>query len=470
MSARILIVDDTPSSVKMLAAKLTNEYYEVLTADAGRAALKAVEEDAPDLVLLDVMMPGIDGFDVCRQIKQNPQTTHIPVVMITALSGREDRVRGLEAGADDFLTKPVDDTMLFARVRSLVRLKRMLEQWSLREETSERLGFKFDAVDVLDSGTGIGAHIILVDDSTVQKSNIQEILGADNHRITVIDDYDASGKIVDIGSDVIVISLSTDTDAPLRLASRLRSLEPTRQVPILLIGDTEDMDHFIKALELGVNDYLVRPIDKHELIARVRTQIRRKRYQDRLHTNLMQHLSMALTDSLTGLHNRRYLTTHLASVMGRMPEQDKPVSLLMIDLDHFKKVNDTYGHAAGDEVLFEVGQRILRNIRGFDLAARYGGEEFVVEMPDTPVEVALGVADRLRETMANEPVKISSSKDKISVTLSIGVAESRDGNETADELLKRADEALYEAKRAGRNRVIPTPPKTTPNAPETRPG
>ena len=241
-------------------------------------------------------------------------------------------------------------------------------------------------------------------------------------------------------------------------------------MPILLIGDTEDMDHFIKALELGVNDYLIRPIDKHELIARVRTQVRRKRYQDRLHANLMQHLSMALTDSLTGLHNRRYLTTHLESVMGRMPEQDKPVSLLMIDIDHFKKVNDTYGHTAGDEVLFEVGQRILRNIRGFDLAVRYGGEEFVIEMPDTPVEVALGVADRLCETMANEPVRISGSKDKISVTLSIGVAESRDGNETADELLKRADEALYEAKRAGRNRVIPTPPKTARNVPETRPG
>ena len=468
MSARILIVDDTPASVKMLSAKLTNEYYEVLTAADGKAALKAVNENGPDLVLLDVMMPGMDGFEVCRQIKQNPSTTHIPVVLITALSGRNDQIRGLEAGADDFLTKPVDDTTLFVRVRSLVRLKHMLEQWRLREETSEKLGFIANESAIVDSGTD--ANIILVDDSAVEKSNITEALASDNDHVTAIEDYDASGKIVDLDGDVVVISLTTDVDAPLRLASRLRSLEPTRQIPILLIGDVEDKDHFVKALEIGVNDYLMRPIDEQELVARVRTQVRRKRYQDRLHANFLQHLSMALTDSLTGLHNRRYLSTHLDAVMERMQDSNKPVSLLMIDLDHFKKVNDTYGHGAGDEVLHEVGQRILRNIRGFDLAVRYGGEEFVVVMPDTPVDVALGVADRLCEKMANDPVKISDAKDKISVTLSIGVAVSKGSEETAETLLKRADESLYEAKRSGRNRVIPAPSKEAKSAVQTLPG
>ena len=468
MSARILIVDDQPASVKVLAAKLTNEYYQVLTAADGPAALEAVERDAPDLILLDVMMPGMDGFDVCRRIKQNPKHTHIPVVIVTALGSQEDRVRGLDAGADDFLTKPVDDTTLFARVRSLVRLKHMLEQWRMREATSERLGFTTETMEGMDDGTG--ARIILVDDSTIQKKNISRALGADNDHITVIDDYDASGKIVDLGGDVIIISLSLDTDAPLRLASRLRSLEPSRQIPILLIGDQEDQNLFIKALELGVNDYIMRPIDEPELLARVRTQVRRKRYQDRLHENFLQHLSMALTDSLTGLHNRRYLSTHLDSVMERMRDSEKPVSLLMIDVDHFKRVNDTYGHGVGDEVLHEIGQQILRNIRGFDLAARYGGEEFAVVMPDTPVEVALGVAERLCEKMASEPVHVTGSKDKIRITLSIGVAVSEDLDETAKNLLKRADEALYKAKSAGRNQVIPTPPKAARAAVEALPG
>ena len=168
MSARILIVDDTPASIKILAAKLTSEYYEVLTATDGPSALVAVESDAPDLVLLDVMMPGMDGFEVCRRIKDNPETTHVPVVMVTALGSTEDRVKGLEAGADDFLTKPVDDITLFARIRSLVRLKHMLEQWRLRGATSERLGYMAEGVEIIDSGTA--AHILLVDDSAVQKN------------------------------------------------------------------------------------------------------------------------------------------------------------------------------------------------------------------------------------------------------------------------------------------------------------
>src|SRR5687767_6106564 len=140
MSARILVVDDIDSNVRLLEAKLSAEYYEVLTASDGPTALAIAASESPDVVLLDVMMPGMDGFQVCRRLKDDPLTRHIPVVLVTALDGREDRIQGLEAGADEFLTKPIDDVMLLARVRSLTRLKAVTDELRQREASGRRIG------------------------------------------------------------------------------------------------------------------------------------------------------------------------------------------------------------------------------------------------------------------------------------------------------------------------------------------
>jgi two-component system cell cycle response regulator len=455
MSARILIVDDVVAAVKMLSAKLAAEYYDVLTALDGLNALKLAERDDPDLVLLDVMMPGMDGFEICRRIKENPVTTHIPVVMVTALNDQVDRVRGLDAGADDFLSKPISDVVLFSRVRSMVRLKRTCDQWRLREETTQKLGFLPEQT-VVHIESGRDGRVMVIDESRIEATTIKTILAEDHDEVIVADL--AGGTSVETAAesgDVIIVSLSAGSDTPLRLAARLRATEATRHLPILLIGEEEDSGRLIKALELGANDYVFRPIDSQELKARVRTQIRRKRYHDRLRANFLHNLSLALTDDLTGLHNRRFFDSHLDTAMRRMSENNKPLSLLMIDIDHFKTINDTHGHAAGDEILREVAQRLARNVRGIDLAARYGGEEFVVVMPDTSLEVAVSVAERLCGKMAGSPVVAASAGTPISTTLSVGAAQSAGPMDTAQALLRRADAALYGAKNGGRNQVRP---------------
>lgn len=460
MSARVLVVDDVLPNVKLLAAKLTREYFDVVTANSGPEALERIKAQHPDIVLLDVMMPGMDGFEVCEKIRADPATMHIPVVMVTALSDASDRVRGLEAGADDFLTKPVNDVALFARVRSLVRLKMMTDEWRLRESTSGQLGMLV-STDSVHTQTAEAARVLVVEDSAIDLDKITETLSRDRDEVTDTDTC-AGGLELALAEEfeLIVISLTLMREDGLRLCSQLRSHERTRQIPVLLLADETDMDRVAKGLELGANDYLIKPIDRNELLARTRTQVRRKRYQDKLRANYEASLSMALTDSLTGLFNRRYLSAHLPRLLDRSGGNNKPVSALLFDIDHFKVVNDTWGHGVGDEVLKEVAQRASRNLRNFDLVARLGGEEFVVIMPDTDGSQAMAVAERLRRRIAEEPFAVTAPVGKIDVTISIGVAVAdgsldADGKpESGDALLRRADTALYQAKRSGRNRVV----------------
>jgi len=452
MTARVLVVDDILSNVKLLEAKLSAEYFEVVTAFNGMDALAQIEEHEPDIVLLDVMMPGMDGFEVCRRIKANSKTAHVPVVMVTALDQSSDRVAGLDAGADDFLTKPVDDAALFARVRSLVRLKMMTDELRMRETTGQTMGL-VDPAETLNEPMPTG-RILVIEDRPESMAWFQSALGAANEMIAADSFEEAMVRVRGGDFDLIVVSLGLRSFDGLRLCSQLRSLPEARNVPILVLVSDGDRRKLTQALEMGVNDYLTRPVDKNELIARVRTQLRKKRYQDRLRHNVQLSLEMAITDQLTGLHNRRYMSRHLDTLISGAAKTGKPIAFLIFDIDHFKQVNDAYGHDIGDEVLREFAGRIAANVRGIDLACRYGGEEFVVVMPDTDMDFAYSVAERLRRSVETTPFAISREPHRLNVTISIGMAGSSGQGDTAAALLHRADQALYRAKSGGRNQVV----------------
>jgi two-component system cell cycle response regulator len=215
--------------------------------------------------------------------------------------------------------------------------------------------------------------------------------------------------------DLIVLSLSLIEEDPLKLASSLRAADATHEIPLLLIAEPEERDSILRGFDLGANDWLVLPLDENELRARARNQIRRKFYQDRLRTDFGTALEMALIDPLTGMYNQRYLMRHLR---GLLEGANRELAVLMVDVDHFKAVNDDYGHAAGDKALRAIADALRANTRAFDSLARYGGEEFVVRL-----------------------------------TVSIGAAASPLHATTPEALLRAADVALYAAKRAGRNRV-----------------
>jgi len=450
MTARILVVDDIEANVRLLEAKLAAEYYGVITAHDGPSALEVAAAEKPDIILLDVMMPGMDGFEVCRRLKDDPSTRHIPVVLVTALDGRADRIAGLEAGADEFLTKPIDDMMLFARVRSLTRLKTVIDELREREASGRRMGVIAGAASRVG---GAGGRVLVVDDQPRQAQRIASELAVE-HRPVVESDPEKALMTAKGPVDLVIVNLGARGFDGLRFAATVRSDEATRHLPILAVADFDERPRLVKALEIGVNDLLAKPIDPQELSARSRTQIRRKRYTDYLRHNLDHSLELAVTDQLTGLHNRRYMSGQLEALVRRTRHGGEPVAALLIDIDHFKKINDSYGHDVGDEVLREFAVRLASNVRAVDLPCRYGGEEFVVVMPDTKLSDAERIAERIRTHVAGAPFRISGDSDLLQVTISIGVAAASGPGDTPEALLKRADEALYEAKASGRNRVI----------------
>jgi two-component system cell cycle response regulator len=453
MTARVLVVDDVPANAKLLEARLTAEYFDVVTATSGAQALAICERAQCDIVLLDVMMPEMDGFEVCRRLKAGPATHHIPVVMVTALDQPSDRVRGLEAGADDFLTKPVSDIALVARVRSLTRLKLVTDELRMRALTSKEIGIQDPLLASL-TDAGRGGRILVIDDRRASYERIGKAL-AGKHKVDIeVDPHEALFHAAEGDYDLLIVSLGFESFDGLRLCSQVRSLERTRNVPILVIVEAEDNARLLRGLEIGVNDYLVRPIDKNEMLARVRTQIRKRRYGARLRDNVQLSMEMAITDPLTGLHNRRYMESHVTTLVEQALARGKPLALLVVDIDYFKAVNDVHGHDAGDDVLREFATRVKKSIRGIDLACRYGGEEFVIVMPETDMAVAAIVAERIRRRIAGEPFVIRDGSTALDVTISIGLAALAGVEDNAAAILKRADQALYRAKRDGRNRVV----------------
>jgi len=452
MSARVLVVDDVSVNRRLLEAKLTAEFYEVAMAASGAEALAMAVQWSPDVVLLDVMMPEMDGFETCRALKGDPATSHIPVVMVTALIDRSERVRGLEAGADDFLSKPVDDATLFARLRALLRVKQVQDAWRLRAETARQLG--------VDPPSGpqaaVAGSAVLVVAEAAEAAEIGPCLQADGALATLAGGMEQATAALAAGRfDLAILCLPAAGTEHLRFASRLKAQHATRDLPVLLVADPAQRDLVLRGFEIGASDYVLRPIDGNELRARARNQIRRRRYEERLRTDLDRSLELAVSDPLTGLRNRRFVQHHLEAAL-RIGD----VAVMMIDVDRFKAINDSHGHAGGDTVLREVADRLRSQLRAADVVARYGGEEFLVVLADAPPEEAVAIAERLRAALERTP--IPTGQGEASVTVSIGLAITPVGV-SANDAVAAADTALYRAKALGRNRVeVAQPPPLAP--------
>ncbi len=451
MSSRILVVDDIEANRRLLQAKLEANYNVVMLAENGYSALELAEREQPDIILLDVMMPGMDGYETCRRLKQGPRTAHIPVVMVTALSDIEDRVKGLECGAEDFLTKPVSDFALDSRIAALSRYNTVASELRQRQASGVAAGALDD-----NETTELArpARVFVVDESPRASKRCAAILRAAGHKVSTLLEAGDMGDLASGGVDILLLSLSGQSFDALRICAHFRMRESMRAISIILAAEPHDHKRAAQGLELGASDIIQVPVDPQELLARVRTQARRARYIEIMRQRVDRGLELSVIDQLTGLYNRRYMTKQLSQWMQRSLVGATPLSVVALDIDHFKQVNDEWGHSAGDDVLREVAHRLQANVRPMDIVCRPGGEEFLVIMPETPVQMACAAAERVRLSVASEPFDVSQVPRRLDITLSAGVSTLHDGSDTPADLMGRADKALYDAKRSGRNRVV----------------
>ena len=455
MSGRILIVDDVASNRIVYRARLAAAFYEPLLAIDGASCLSLAVDAQPDLILLDLSLPDMSGHDVLRQLRQDPRTRDIPVIVLTAAQDCEVRLGAFSAGADDVIIKPASDQVLLARVRNLMRG---------RADAGMSRAPAFEAAGLAEAPARFEpcATVALVSGQADLARRLQQDLsGQLRDRLVVLSRAEVlaeatatrpGGEVPDV---FLIHDEGFDPIASLRLLSELKSHLATRHSAVCVIGAAGDGDDAAMAFDLGADDVVGLQVSAVELALRTRSLLRRKREGDRRRARIEDGLRLAMVDPLTGLHNRRYALPHLAAIAARAAEAGRDYAVMVVDLDWFKAVNDKHGHAAGDAVLVEVAQRLQSNLRDEDLLARIGGEEFLVVLPDCSTTAARLVAERLCAALDERPIRLASGVS-LKVTVSIGVAVSAlsaGGVLSVEALVEQADLALLESKGAGRNQV-----------------
>lgn len=448
MSGKVLIIDRAGPERSALKAQLETAYFEVLEVESGEAAMTLLATDRVDIILMGLDLKGSCGIATCRRLKSHRQLSEIPVVLITAEDRPEERISGFEAGADDFLSKPVDQLALFARMRSLARFRMLAEELRLREATSAELGLEKQPTGRFrEDGCKVA---VIAASETVATRHAQAIEARTGVQcVWVNSGVEAMRMLRSSPPDGYLIT----TDLPPgedrgALCSALSYHRDVSPPAVLVITGADEPGTAARCLDQGASDYISEPPDETELAVRLRAQLKKKLRSDQLRQLVQDGLKLSIIDPLTGLYNRRYVDQHLNRLFASARDGDTPLTLLMFDIDRFKSVNDRFGHEIGDLALRNFAERLKTNLRGVDLIARIGGEEFLVALPGVDQSAGCATAERVRRIAA----AATPGAPRITVSAGVSTLTAADGG--PEDLLRRADQALYLAKSGGRNCVM----------------
>jgi putative two-component system response regulator len=462
LHGHILVVDDDPSGCRVLEAKLRAAGHKVTSSlDPFEGQQLAISE-SPDMIVSDVCMPGMDGIEFTRWIRDQPATTRVPVLLLTCLDDVEILSRGLDAGANDFLTKPVNSLELQTRIQSLLRTKRLIEDLEVSPTriASEQVNSDQQPLSwqrSRDRNAKGKSQILLIDDDKSQRRLFQTYMSGLDCEIHAVGTGRMAIQWLDQNTPDVVVSdlLLPDIDG-YQIIEQIKNNPRLEHTRVLVISVLSDVNDRAKALNLGADDFVVKGFSRVEFHARIQRLLRLKATMDRLHRQRDEAAMRAVTDSLTGLVTHGYIGEALTQGLSAARRAGESYSLIFADIDHFKAFNDTFGHATGDLVLRGVADTIQQTVRTSDTAGRYGGEEFVMLLPKTDCEEALLVAERIRANIeAKMLVPADGNQNRsIRVTASLGVATFPQDADDMESLLQRADEAMYSVKQQGRNSVV----------------
>ena len=470
MQGTILIIDGVATNRIMLKVQLSAAYYRVVQTDSVQNALQVAQRCRPDLVLTSMSLPDGDAIDVQRALASDESLANVPIIAISAQNDNASRIAALSAGLDDVLVQPVEDVILQARIRSLVRNRSNSED--LQNVAAQSLDFPLTSRDLMTEIRGAKVALVAHDLHTANQwtARLQSIVPYHLHPHQI---GDIKLLMTEPVPDVIVVELNEAEAGPgLRLIADLRARAATRNSVVVAIPSPANTHFAAEALDRGAHDVLQSGFNVQELAIRLSTQLFDKVRSDQLRATVRSEMRAANEDPMTGLHNRRYAQPFLDRVARNAANCGENFALMILDLDHFKQINDRYGHPAGDAVLIEASKRMLKQVRPVDLLARVGGEEFMIVMPGIGEATACEVADQLRQKIKATPFTAPGIDEPIHLTTSIGViigggkpngSSPLDDQTNVPKLIAGADRALYDAKNAGRNQVTLCPMAANPS-------